>query len=1107
MISSKLGGCCRRVLMVVLVLVLLVSACSPASEEGGGSPGAGGQVPGSSTSSVSVQRALDILEGVFTDEELDGLLEVFSGEELASVLGVVSEEELVEVLGSEGSVWESVFEVASAGEEGSEFDPERFIAKSSFDFAVLVWPELGGLSDEVLRASVFSSRVKLEGGDLFGFDANDVSTPIGAFCWAALRLREIMPNKTQMSYFLESALVLDWYIDNLTLWMFERETADRGLELEWGTGPTGHNNSLRRFLLQVTAPEFKSVVLSEGLPALLRPAAERFYNYFDELLKLPVYRARPTLAEVSSHPVLEGMTEEDIRWVWPEVLEVELSRDDWVEYLRMFRLTEKNEVLELLNSECKQRTNREMIEPQCPSWVEEVLPEGCTIADDAPLYTLPDLSESDCIFVCPEDVEVFDEPFEGFLSVSAGLDYACGVRPSDVSWCWNWWNSSERKQGLLFASRLDWRVRSVEAGWGSFSCKIFQGGELHCSGGRTPLGELEPPAGEFSEVSVGIEHACALRLTGGLACWGIDPASAKVSPPAGEFVSVDAGWDGDVHLPEGDPLDDGGLSCGLRVDAVVECWGEQRLSFGEGSARGNEFAGVAVGRSGRICVLRTDGVIHCGEDQVYGSDYPPGNRFTQVSVGGLNHVCGLRAGGTVECWEPSGVFLDSIPGPFTELEVGYTYAEIPYACGLLADGRILCWDLVEEIFNWAADGLDEYTHPICVPQLPEGYMCWNATSEPPREIDDEYVYESPILLPHSNSTLNPDRKGALEDVFSGEELDGLREVFNGEELDSMAGVLSEEELVEVLSSKGSVWESVFDTASTGEEASRFDPERFIPKSSFEFFEVLVWPELGGLSDKELRALVFNSRAVLEGDPFGFDANDVSTPTGAFCWVALRLREIMPNKAQMSYFPESALVLDWYIYNLNLWMFEREASDRGLELEWETGPTGYNNSLRSFLLQVTAPEFNSVVLSEGLPAVLRPAAERFYNYFDELLKLPVYRARPTLAEVSSHPVLEGMTEEDIRWVWPDALEVELSRDDWEEYVELFRLTEDDEVLGLLNSECKQNTRREMIERQCPSWVAEVLPEDCTVADDEPLYTLPDSSNSDCIFVCPEDVEVS
>ena len=255
---------------------------------------------------------------------------------------------------------------------------------------------------------------------------------------------------------------------------------------------------------------------------------------------------------------------------------------------------------------------------------------------------------------------------------------------------------------------------------------------------------------------MGIEHACAVRVNGGLACWGIDPGSAKVSPPAGEFLSVDAGWDGDVHLPEGDMSDDGGLSCGLRVDAAVECWGEQRLSFGEGSVRGDEFAGVAVGRDGQVCVLRTDGVIHCGGDQTYGADYPQGSGFTQVSVGGLNHVCGLRASGSVECWEANGGFLGSIPGPFTEIEVGYTYENIPYACGLLEDGRILCWDLKEEVFRWAADGLEDYAHPQCFLNFRERHECWTAGIDPPRETDEFEKLESPILLPHSNSVLHPD---------------------------------------------------------------------------------------------------------------------------------------------------------------------------------------------------------------------------------------------------------------------------------------------------------------------------------------------------------------
>ena len=69
MFSRRIAGCCRRVLVIVLVSVLLVSACSPASEGaegGGGSPDATRTLPGTSASSPSERRALEVLEEVFT---------------------------------------------------------------------------------------------------------------------------------------------------------------------------------------------------------------------------------------------------------------------------------------------------------------------------------------------------------------------------------------------------------------------------------------------------------------------------------------------------------------------------------------------------------------------------------------------------------------------------------------------------------------------------------------------------------------------------------------------------------------------------------------------------------------------------------------------------------------------------------------------------------------------------------------------------------------------------------------------------------------------------------------------------------------------------------
>ncbi len=760
MFSRRVAGCCRRVLVVALVSVLFVSACTPASEEedGGGSSDAGAEVPGSA-SSVPDQRPLGVLEEVFTGEELDVLEEVFTEGELVDLAGQFSGEELVGVLGLGGSVWGSVFERAVEFRDAAGGDMSRVVPSSRFEALEMAWAAFEVLPDDELQAHLFSQRLGLEDSDFLGIDANDVSEPTGAFCWVVLRLRSIMPNEWEMSLWGESVLTSNWYIDILTLWVLERMAADLGLELEREAEPIRFNASLRRFLLQVTAPEFKGVVLADGLPVALRPVGEKLYDYFDGLLELPVYRARPTLAELSAHPGLAGMTGEDVRRIWPEVLEIQLSEDDYDEYARLYGLLEEGEVRELLNSECKQRTAREMNERNCPSPVAEVIPDMCAIPEDYPKYLGTDYQGTDCLFTCPEDDEIsLAEPFEGFISVSAGLNYACGTRPSGIVWCWNWWDSStgKRGNGEYAPRRGNLKYRLVDAGW-DFGCGILRDGGLHCWWEGTPLGELEPPAGEFREVSAGVEHACAVRVTGGLACWGIDPASAKISSPAGEFVEVDVGWDGDVHLSGGDALDDGGMSCGLRADAVVECWGEESLVYGEGSVRGNDFAGVAVGRDGRVCVLRTDGIVHCGGDRVYGSDYPQGEGFTQVSVGGLNHVCGRRAGGAVECWEPSGEFLGSIPGPFTEIEVGYNYANTtPFACGLLADGRILCWDLVEEVFNWAAEGLEKYTHPQCFLDAPE-HSCWTPGVDLPREIDDDDVLESPIFLPHSGSVLYPDR--------------------------------------------------------------------------------------------------------------------------------------------------------------------------------------------------------------------------------------------------------------------------------------------------------------------------------------------------------------
>ncbi len=317
---------------------------------------------------------------------------------------------------------------------------------------------------------------------------------------------------------------------------------------------------------------------------------------------------------------------------------------------------------------------------------------------------------------------------------------------------------------------------------------------------------------------------------------------------------------------------------------------------------------------------------------------------------------------------------------------------------------------------------------------------------------------SPASSPSSQQALE-----VLEEVLTEEELEDLQEVVIEEELVDLAGQFSGEELVELLGSEN------------------------VSPDTFEFFMAADgtrgWWE--GFSEDGLRARNFFYRTLSGDDPLGLDANDASTPTGAFCWVVLRLREIMPpdEMTGLLMFSVSHLLDLWNLSNLELLFLEKEAANRGIELR-ETGSTGYNGSLRRFLLQVMDPRIRGIVLAEGLPRVLRPAAEAFYDFFEELLELPVYRVRPKIAELPDYPVLADrkMTGEDIRRAWPEIVELELGEDHYAEYVRLHELLEEEEVAGLLNSECKQRTDQEVRELACPPWVAEVL--SCMGTEDEP-----------------------
>jgi alpha-tubulin suppressor-like RCC1 family protein len=69
--------------------------------------------------------------------------------------------------------------------------------------------------------------------------------------------------------------------------------------------------------------------------------------------------------------------------------------------------------------------------------------------------------------------------------------------------------------------------------------------------------QLTPPAGRFTQVSAGYQHACGLRTDSTVACWGATYYRAA-RPPAGALTQVSAGGD---------------FTCALKRDARIACWG------------------------------------------------------------------------------------------------------------------------------------------------------------------------------------------------------------------------------------------------------------------------------------------------------------------------------------------------------------------------------------------------------------------------------------------------------------------------------------------------------------------------------------------------------
>ena len=175
--------------------------------------------------------------------------------------------------------------------------------------------------------------------------------------------------------------------------------------------------------------------------------------------------------------------------------------------------------------------------------------------------------------------------------ISAGGAHTCGLDLQGAAICWGANSAGQLGLGTVSDSvgsptNVDTQLRfeRISSG-GSHSCAVTGAGEIYCWGnnlngqlgdgsqGNRALPVVVGSAERFTTVDAGLEHTCALTETGIAYCWGRNRSgqlgdgsgdqSPKVVPtlvavvPALQSISAGA-----RH------------SCGLGIDGVAHCWGD-----------------------------------------------------------------------------------------------------------------------------------------------------------------------------------------------------------------------------------------------------------------------------------------------------------------------------------------------------------------------------------------------------------------------------------------------------------------------------------------------------------------------------------------------------
>jgi hypothetical protein len=258
---------------------------------------------------------------------------------------------------------------------------------------------------------------------------------------------------------------------------------------------------------------------------------------------------------------------------------------------------------------------------------------------------------------------MFRAPRAVVSEVSSGASHACWVDRAGTAECWG---SNVNNRSTPVAGTY----RSISAG-SNHTCALTTTGSATCWGANTS-NQATPPAGTYGAISAGTAFTCAIKTVDRLVtCWGLNnlgQASPPVPPAGTQYTQVSAGTN---H------------ACALTAASAVVCWGSN--AAGQAGQQIVTFKQVSAGDLA-TCGVRTSGVLACWGSGLSGT--PPTGTFTKVSVG-TGYACAIRTDASVACWgsgnvaspltiRPTGQFVDISAGADT-------------VCALRRDGVSQCF--------------------------------------------------------------------------------------------------------------------------------------------------------------------------------------------------------------------------------------------------------------------------------------------------------------------------------------------------------------------------------------------------------------------------------